>query len=209
MKIIIFGATGTVGRQLVKQSLRDGHAVTAFARHPEKLDIAHPRLSLFPGDVLNEQTVSEAVAGHDGVIVTLGAGRHAGVRANGTRHIVTAMTEHRVGRLVCMSSLGAGESWQALNWFWKYLMFGILLRPALADHNEQEAIVRNADPSIDWVIVRPGAFTDGALTGNYRTGQFDRHHKPAGKISRADLSDFLVKQLNDTLYIGQATGISY
>ncbi len=209
MKIIVFGATGTVGRQLVQQSLRDGHAVTAFARHPDKLGIDHPKLSLFPGDVLNAQTVTEAVAGQDAVIITLGAGRHAGVRANGTRHIVAAMDEHQVRRLVCMSSLGAGESWQALNWFWKYLMFGILLRSAMADHNEQEAIVRRAGPGIDWVIVRPGAFTDGALTGTYRTGQFDSSHKPAGKISRADLTHFLIKQLSDTLYIGQATGISY
>jgi len=143
------------------------------------------------------------------VMITLGAGRKAGVRAEGTRHIVAAMKQHQVSRLVCMSSLGAGESWQALSFFWKYLMFGLLLRPAMADHNEQETIVKNADPSIDWVIVRPGAFTDGERTGSYLTGRFDEHRKPAGKISRADLTDFLLKQLKDTVYIRQATGISY
>lgn len=209
MKIAIFGATGTVGRQLVTQSLNDGHTVTAFARQPDVLGLEHPNLTLCPGNVLDRQAVSAAVAGQDAVMITLGAGRKAGVRADGTRHIVDAMKQHQVSRLVCMSSLGAGESWQALSFFWKYLMFGLLLRPAMADHNEQETIVKSADSSIDWVIVRPGAFTDGERTGSYQTGRFDEHRKPAGKISRADLTDFLLKQLKDTVYLRQAPGISY
>ena len=71
MKVIVFGATGTVGRQNLLQA---GHTVTAFARTPEKLGLANSTLKLITGDALNAQNVDDAVRGHDAVVVTLGPG---------------------------------------------------------------------------------------------------------------------------------------
>ena len=130
MKLLIFGATGSVGRQVVKQGLDQGHLITAFARHPEKLGIQHPNLQLFQGNVLDLGAVEQAMQGQDAVVCTLGAGKKltGTVRSEGTRQIIQAMEEIGVRRLICLSTLGTGDSWGNLNFYWKYVMFGFMLR---------------------------------------------------------------------------------
>jgi hypothetical protein len=92
MKVLIFGATGTVGFHLVEQSLAAGHCVTAFVRSPAKLKISDPNLSVVVGDVLRDtDRVMAAIAGQDVVLVALGAGLRGRVRSEGTRNIVDAM----------------------------------------------------------------------------------------------------------------------
>ena len=136
MKVIVFGATGSVGRLAVERLLADGHEVTAFARRPEALEITNPKLKRLTGNVMILEEVCNAVAGQDAVVVTLGAGssRTSVVRSKGTEHIVEAMQHHRVDRLICQSTLGTGDSWSNLNFFWKRIMFGLLLRPVFLDH---------------------------------------------------------------------------
>lgn len=207
MKLIIFGATGTLGRHLVKQALAQGHKVTAFARNPAALDLEHKNLRRYAGDVLDSDVVMSAVQNHDAVLIALGAGHKGTVRAVGTQHIVDAMQSQGIRKLVCMSSLGAGNSRPLLNFFWKHIMFGLLLRKAMADHNAQESIIRQTD--IDWVIARPAAFTDGDATGNYKHGKDLDGGKLKLKISRADVAGFLLNQLTDDRYLRQTPGLSY
>lgn len=207
MKLIIFGATGTIGRRLVDQALSQGHRVTAFARHPSTLDVDHRDLTLLAGDVLDRKAVADAVQGHDAVLIVLGAGRRGTVRSVGTGHIIDAMERHGVRRLVCQSTLGAGDSHVLLNFFWKHIMFGLLLRDAFADHQAQEALVRRS--SLDWTIVRPAAFTDGPATGAYKHGSLLADTNLTLKISRADVVDFLLRQLTGDAYLRQAPGLSY
>lgn len=207
MKVIIFGATGSVGRHLVEQALAAGHAVTAFGRNPSVLAPDHPRLVRRAGDVLDAAAVSDAVAGHDAVMVALGAGRKGTVRAAGTRNIIAGMARHGLRRLVCASTLGAGDSYPALNFFWKRIMFGLLLRAAFADHQAQEDAIRQS--GLDWVIVRPGAYTDGPATGVYKSGFASTEKSLALKISRADVARFMLQQLTGTTWLRQAPGLSY
>lgn len=207
MKVIIFGATGTVGRLMVDQALADGHQVTAFARRPEKLDAAHPLLTRVAGDVLDPKSVANAILGHDAVVVALGAGRKGTVRSAGTRNVIDGMQKHSVQRLICQSTLGAGDSAQTLNFFWKHIMFGLLLKEAMADHELQERYVRES--GLDWTIVRPAAFTDGNLTGAYRHGFAPTEKGLTLKISRADVADFVLKQLGDPSYMRKTPGLSY
>jgi len=206
MKLIIFGATGSVGRLVVDQALEQGHHVTAFTRDPAKVTMRHERLAVVGGQVTDVDVVAKAVAGHDAVIVTLGAGRKGGVRAPGTKAIIDAMHDTGVRRLIVQSTLGAGDSRVHLTFFWKRIMFGLLLRGAYADHQEQERIVMASD--VDWTIVRPGAFSDGPRTGVYRRG-FGQDERSEIKIARADVADFLLEQLTDTAYLRSAAAISY
>lgn len=207
MKIAVFGATGSIGRPLVSQALAQGHEVTALVRRPAALALEHPRLTRRTGDVLDPAAVDATVAGHDAVVVALGAGRHGGVRTTGTRHVLDAMARHGVRRLICLSTLGAGDSRAMLNFFWKRIMFGLLLRQAYADHQAQEALVR--DSGLDWTIVRPGAFTDGPATGDYRHGFAITARDLKLKVSRADVAQFMLRQLGDDGYLRQAPGLSY
>jgi len=207
MKVLIFGATGTVGRELVTQALEMGHTVTAFARDPSKLEIKHPSLEIIEGDVMDSALVDRAVAGHDAVLVALGAGIKGQVRSTGTRNIIEAMQRNGVRRLVCLSTLGAGDSRVHLNFYWKYIMFGMLLRAVLADHVAQEEhVIRSG---LDWTIVRPAAYTDGERTGNYRHGFPATAKGLRLKISRADVADFLLTQLADNRYVHRTSGVSY
>jgi len=207
MNIIIFGATGTVGSLLVKKALSQGHSVTAFARRPSALTSTHAALTRHSGDVLNPQAVSDAVKSHDAVLIALGAGRRGTVRSEGTRNILNAMEQHDVRRLICQSTLGAGDSRPLLNFFWKRIMFGLLLRPAFADHQTQELNVKSSN--LDWTIVRPAAFTDGPSTNSYKHGFPSTQRKLSLKISRSDVADFMLKQLTDNTYLRQTPGLSY
>ncbi len=207
MKLIIFGATGTVGRHLVEQALAQGHRVTAFARDPLALKSDHPNLSRQAGDVLDPGAVADALQGHDAVLIALGAGRRGGVRAAGTQHVIDAMAWHGLRRLVCQTTLGAGDSRPLLTFFWKRIMFGLLLREAYADHEAQEAVVRQS--GLDWVLVRPGAFTDGPATGAYRHGFAATAKNLKLKISRADVADFMLQQLTGDRYLRRSPGLSY
>ena len=207
MKVLIFGATGTVGRELVTQALEVGHTVIAFARDPSKLEIEHPSLEIIEGDVMDSAIVDRAVTGHDAVVVALGAGIQGQVRSTGTRNIIQAMQRHGVRRLVCLSTLGVGDSRVHLNFYWKYIMFGMLLRGAFADHvSQEEHVIRSG---LDWTIVRPAAYTDGERTGNYRHGFPATAKALKLKVSRADVADFVLTQLADNSYVNMTPGVSY
>jgi len=208
MKTIIFGATGSVGRLAVTKMLEDGHQVTAFARNPGRLARNHQNLSLYAGDATNKDAVASAIAGHDAVIITLGAGssRKSTIRSEGTMNIIQAMQDHGVQRLICQSTLGAHESWSNLNFFWKRIMFGLLLRPVFHDHELQENLVRAS--GLNWTIVRPGAFIDGPVTNAFKEDFPSTDRSLNLKISRADIAVFLSRQLSDLRYARQAVGIS-
>lgn len=207
MKLVIFGSSGSVGRHLVAQARAAGHAVTGFSRHAAPAGAATPPDRQVRGDIHDPAAVAEAVAGQDAVLVVLGAGRKGGVRAAGTANVIAAMKQHGVRRLVCQSTLGAGDSVGNLNFFWKHVMFGALLRPAYADHQEQERLVRAS--GLDWTIVRPAAFTDGPLGGSYVHGFANDARDLSLSISRADVARFLLEQIESTAYLHASPGLSY
>ena len=207
MKLVIFGSTGSIGHHLVEQALEQEHTVTAFARNPAKLEIEHDDLAVVQGDVLDSASVEKAVDGQDAVLCALGAGAKGEIRTEGTRNIVRAMEKAGVSRLICLSTLGVGDSRDSLNFFWKHIMFGLLLRGAYADHVSQEDCVKES--SLDWTLVRPGAFTDGDRTGVYHHGFSSTDKTIKAKISRADVADFILKQLTDRTYLKATPGLSY
>lgn len=207
MNVLIVGSTGTIGRELVKQALARGHVVTAFARDPSKLQLTDPGLAVAKGDVMDLASIEQVMPGKDAVLCALGAGSKGGVRATGTRNLIKVMQKCGVRRFVCLSSLGVGDSRANLNFFWKHIMFGLLLRRAFADHVAQEHYINES--GLEWTIVRPGAYTDGDRTGAYRHGFSATATGLKLKISRADVADFMLNQLTDDSYIRMMPGISY
>lgn len=208
MKLLIFGATGSIGSQVVKQAIAQGHIVTAFARTPAKLDIQSDNLHRFQGDVMNFSAVEQVMKNQDAVVCVLGSKKLTGnIRSEGTKQIIQAMEQAGVRRLICQSTLGAGDSWGNLDFYWKYVMFGFLLRKVFADHQLQERYVKQSH--LDWTIVRPSAFIDGPRTGAYRHGFPGDDKTSRLKIARADVADFLLKQLTTDTYLGKTPSLSY
>ena len=209
MKLIIFGSTGGTGRELLKQALDQGHNVVAYARNPAKIDdIKHAGLQVVRGDILDPAVVESATAGQEAVLSTIGAGaERTTLREDGTRNIVEAMERTGVQRLISQSSLGVGDSRANLSFFTKYIIVSVFLRHAFADHERQEAVIKQS--SLDWTIVRPPHLTNNPRTGAYRHGFPTTDRRITGKISRADVADFMLSQLADDTYLHQTPGVSY
>jgi len=208
MKIVIFGATGSVGRYVVEEALSQGHEVIAFARNPLSLNLEHPKLALFAGDVFNYQSVLASLCDCDAALISLGSKKLTGkVRSVGTANIVKAMQHLGVKRLICQTTLGIGDSYACLNFYWKYLMFGFLLRSVFKDHIVQEDIVRQSP--LEWTIVRPSAFSDKAINGAIKQGSLLAKENLSLKITRPDVARFMLQQLQDQHYLRQSPGLSY
>jgi len=208
MRVIVFGATGSIGHLTVQELLKEGHEVTAFARNPQKLSFTNPKLSLIAGDALDGKDVLAAVKDHDAVVITLGSGmsRRSIIRSKGTSNVIRAMQTHSVRRVICQSTLGAGESWVNLNFWWKRVMFGALLAPVFRDHELQEQLVEVS--GLDWTIVRPAAFTDNATRRPFVEDVPINARGLDLKISRHDVARFLALQVVDPKYLSRAVGLS-
>lgn len=207
MKLIIFGATGGTGQQVVTQALVQAHTVTAFVRRPEAVTTRHANLTIVQGDIVDAATVAVAVAGQDVVLSALGTRGGPSVLVEGTRNILEAMKAHDVRRSLWVSSFGVGDSLKNMGWLAQTVIVKGFLRQSIEEKEVQEKLIRELGE--DWIIARPGGLTDGPLTGSYRCviGPKEKVGRPA--ISRADVADFLLKNLTDTRYVRQAVGLTY
>jgi putative NADH-flavin reductase len=207
MKIAIFGSTGGTGKELVKQGLELGYEVTAFARTPAKLDeFKHENLKIVQGDVFNFADVEKAIIGQDTVLSALGNPtlKPNNTTSEGTRNIVKAMQVNDVKRFVCETSLGVGDSREQAGFFFSKIIIPTLLKNAIADKEIQEQIIRESD--VDWIIVRPGGLKDSPKTSKYRAG-LDK--SISGNIARADVAEFMLKQINSDQYLRKTPAICY
>jgi len=206
MKIVIFGATGGTGIELVKQALEQGHTVTAFVREPARLAIDNENLTFATGDVFDAESVTQVIQGQDAVVCSLGSGtdlRKTTVRATGTTNIISAMREQNVRRLMVVTAMGVAESWDDLSLFNKFL-FAVLMKSLREDHEAQEAAVKES--KLDWTIIRPSGLTDTPGTGIYSVGE----NIPAttSKIPRSDVADLILKELKENSLIRKAITIT-
>ena len=206
MKVVIFGATGKTGIELVKQSLEKGYVVTAFVRDPARLAIENENLTFVTGDVFDPISVAQAIKDQDAVICALGAGselKKTTVRTTGTINIIHGMQENDVKRLIVVTAMGVGESWDTLS-FVNKLFFAILLKSSRDDHEAQEAAVKES--GLDWTIIRPSGLTDAPRTGVYDVGE--NILATTSKIARADVADLILKELEQSALIGKAVTIT-
>ena len=170
-RILIIGATGRTGRQLVTQALERGFAVTAFARDPSQLEMRHPRLAIAQGNVLDPASLEAAIPGHDAVVSALGHKRYfslSSTHAEGTRHILAAMQRHKVRRFVCLTSLGLGDSAGRLGMPYNLFVIPLLLPIYFLDKARQERLIAKSD--VEWIIVRPGSLNNGVKRDRVNSG---------------------------------------
>jgi uncharacterized protein YbjT (DUF2867 family) len=208
LRILIIGATGGTGHELVRQALEQGHQVTALVRKPKKMKLEHPNLRVVQGNVRDYDSVENAMRGQSAVLCALGT-KHffypSYVVSNGTANILRAMKTCNVPRLVCESSLGLGNSVGRLGLLFTFLVVPLLLPFIFYDKVRQEKLIEESEA--DWVIVRPGVLTNGPARSKYRHGRNVGNYLWTNRIARADVADFMLKQLTDDDYIGSAVGV--
>jgi putative NADH-flavin reductase len=209
VNILIFGASGRTGWELVQQALAQGDSVTAFVRDPAKFDIKHASLKVVQGDVADHTSVERAVKNKDAVICALGSftpTKRDPTLVEGLRNIIRAMEQAGVRRLIYLSFLGVREGRRGLGPVVNYIVAPLLRNP-IADHEEKERLIRQS--RLDWIIVRPPRLTSGRRTGLYRSGEQIAARTPILTLSRADLAEFMLKQLTDDTFVRKAPRVMY
>jgi uncharacterized protein YbjT (DUF2867 family) len=203
MKLAIFGATGTVGSELLRQALDAGYDVRALVRTPSKLPSHSSQLTLVQGNVRDPAAVNRTLDGCDAVLSTLGAtDKHdPDVRRTGTANIIAAMHEHRIRRLVIMGGFHLPFPGDPHN-LGRRLIVPILRlsKHLLDDTTAMGAVVQASD--LDWTVVRTPRVARSdrpapACTGTLKLG-------PWSKVTRGNVAGFMLNCLTDDTYVRRA-----
>lgn len=196
MKILVIGATGATGRELLTQGVALGHEVTAAVRRPESAGLP-ASVKMARVDVTDAASLAAAAAGQDAVVSSLGtklSRKPTTLFSDGTRNLVSAMRQAGVRRFVCITGIGAGDSEGHGGFFYDRIIQPLLLNEIYKDKTRQEAVVRES--GLDWTLVRPGQLTNGAMTGHFKA-LTDLTGVTVGKISRADVAAFILERVKD------------
>ncbi|MCX4587256.1 NAD(P)-dependent oxidoreductase [Streptomyces sp. NBC_01481] len=195
MRLLLLGATGPTGLQLVGQALDQGHHVTALVRSPEKLPRVDGRLTVLVGDVADEQELATAAVGQDAVLSTMGTGRSltSDIVSRTVDALVPAMHDAGVDRLIFLSAFGVNETYAQASLPQRFF-YRTMLRKIYPDKGKADRKLLAAD--LDVTLVYPVTLTNRPFTGTYRVGDhFEFRGMP--KISRADVAHFMLTQLTD------------
>jgi uncharacterized protein YbjT (DUF2867 family) len=207
-RLLVLGANGPTGRQVVEQALGRGYRVAALTRHPEEFPIQDQRLDVVAGDATREDVIDAAVARSGAVICTIGTSftrKPVDVYSASARLVVAAMRRHGRRRLLVVTSSGVNPSHgragvaNKLSYVVMRRYFG---RTVYDDMEEMEALVSGS--GLDWTIVRPPGRTDGAGTG-YAVAANDIE---GGFCTRADLAAMLLDQLEDDRFRQQIAAVA-
>ncbi len=207
--LALFGATGKTGRHVLAQALAAGHTVRALARRPESLDIAHERLTVVAGDVLDAPAVHETVRGADVVVSVFGQvkGSSPTLQTDGTRKIVDAMAREGIRRIISLSGGGLPaeehDRPKAPDAIIKFLL-KLISPQVLADAESHLEVLRAS--GLDWTVARGPRLTNEPATGTYRVGWVGVN--ASTQIARADLATFILTQLDDTQFVRELPFVS-
>lgn len=208
VKLLVLGATGKTGRQIVTQALEAGHDVTIVVRDRSKIPTEHPRQHIVIGDsATGAAAFAEPMRGQDAIISAIGRGysfKSEQLISRSVPGIIAAMTTAGVQRLMFTSALGVGDSYVDSPLAAK-LFFLTLLRGIYADKLVGDRLIRASD--LEWTIVQPAQLNDGPLTRRYRSGErLAMSGMP--QVSRADTAHFILDRINDRATIRKTLIVS-
>lgn len=207
MQLLVLGATGGIGVEIVRQAIDRGHSVTAMVRTPQRLSAFAGRIRLVQGNVLNVTELGTALEGADAVLSAFGprlplSKSDSDLLERFATTLINAMLPSKVRRAVIVSTAFLFKD----SIIPPTYLFGRLLFPSVvADASEMERIVTNS--TLDWTMVRPPQLTDKPSSGKYRILE---EHLPAFgfKIARSDVADFMIGCIEMQAFSRRVVGIS-
>lgn len=217
MRIVVLGATGTTGQEIIRQALFQGHSVTALVRRPEALKITGERLTVVIGDATDEGVIASIIPGHDAVISSLGRPEsghsketiddsvEVRVCFESTRHLYAHLPRHGIRRLVLMSTHGAGASQDGSPYV---IQLRDWVKNRVNDKDDMEAFVEaHRESPIDFTVIRnPLIYPSegGRPFGVFEHVEFD----DTSKIASADLARFALAEAVDGQFVNKFVSIS-
>ena len=206
--VALFGATGRTGKHLLQQALDSGYAVRVLARDPAKLAGRHEQLVAVQGSLKDATRVEEVIAGADVVLSVLGptSNKPTFEISQGTASIISTMKKHGVKRLIISAGAGVGDPGDTPKLFNK--LINVALKATA--RNVYEDMLKTVDQvrgsELEWTVVRVPRLTDGPKSGQVRVGMVGKG--TGANLSRADMAEFMLKQVNDSRHLRQAPVIS-
>lgn len=208
MKITLFGATGAVGSECLKQSLQAGHEVTVLVRNAAKLPTDLPAsVSVVEGDALNAEDVAKALAGNpDAVLFAIGVDKQSpqDLCTDVTRHIL----EHGVPRFIWCGGGSTLMPRDQVTFGARFVQLFSKLFLSLRHNDKQHQLeLLNQYPDARWLGVRPLQMKSGPLRGEYRMG-YDAF-SGMSSISFADCAHAMLRMLDDDTWLREAPIVQY
>ena len=202
MKLLVLGATGGTGLEVIRLAKERGHAVTALVRNPEKLAGFDNRIGVVKGDLLSPSELEASVQGQDAVLSAFGPlADKARLWKQYASALTEAMSSSRIRRVMVLSvAFLFKDSIIPPAYFAGRLFF----RDTVIGAAEMEEIFMKS--GLEWTIARPPRLTDGAYTGKYRVRE---GHLPrfGFTVSRADVADYMIKAVEGRADIGKIVGV--
>ena len=214
MKVALIGASGFVGTQVLKEALRRGHEVLAIVRHPEKISITDPKLTVKKGDVWNIAETAALLKGNDAVISAYNPGwGDADIYNNfikGAEAIQQATKNAGVKRLLVIGGAGSLEIKPGVQLVDTAEFPAEWKQGALAAREYLNILKKEHD--LDWTFLSPAIILHpGERTGKYRIGTdqplFDKNNKC--EISVEDLAVALIEELENRSFIKKRFTVAY
>ncbi len=209
MKVLIIGGSRGVGKAVLESGLDRGHDITVLARYPEKIKSAGRQVQVVKGDALNKDDLKAAVKGQDAVCSCIGVPitfKPVSLFSTAAANLVEVMKTAKDQKFVAVTGIGAGDSKGHGGFLYDKIFKPVFLRTIYQDKDREEAIIRSS--SLDWLIVRPAGLTNGPQTGTYRIIE-NLDGVVSKRISRHDVADFILNQLEHPSHFGQAVLLTY
>lgn len=205
MKLLVIGAAGGTGREIVKQARAAGHEVTALVRKDPGSDEAFSGVKLVVGSATDPDVMRQAVSGQDVVADSIGSSmsgpfQQVHLFSESTKVLLAAMQAENVRRLICITGMGAGDSRGHGGFLYDHLIQPMLLRGVYEDKDRQEELIQES--GLDWIIVRPAMLSDGDAQGQVEA-KTDLANFHGGSIRRADVAAFVIEQMSSDIWLHQ------
>lgn len=207
MRLLVLGASGGVGQELLRQAPARGHRVTAQTRMPGRIAPA-PNVDELVGNPTDETFLRAACAGQDAVLVVLGADHYGATTlfSDTMAALISAMTAVGVRRVVVVTGVGVGETRGHGGWLYNHIIYPLFTRHRYLDKERQERLLETSP--LRWTIVRPCPFADRAQ-GALEVLTEIAPDLQLRAVTRAEVATFLLDEIEQGTFIGRKPFIGH
>jgi uncharacterized protein YbjT (DUF2867 family) len=215
MKILILGATGRTGSLLLKEAIKEGYVINVLVRDKNKLQITSPLLTVFEGTPADREALLPAMQGCNAILSTLNISRTSdfpwaplrspeNLLSVSMKNIIELANQTNIKRIIITTAWGVNETKKDIPGWFRWLIDHSNIGYPYRDHERQEDLLKQS--TLSWTTVRPAGLTNSV---NNKPVQVSIHNspKPGLTISRQNVARFMIKVLEEGLYINEAPAV--